>query len=252
MLESKRKFKRFDLQRGVKFRPTYGATEYSTGVARNLSCEGLALDAHDFRFIIFENLELIIDIPGNGASVSLSGDILWKRQDGQRCLAGIKFRMKDKIMQEAAIGKIFSSSDIPANYMYNNDFEYIVHEEAVKKSLPEPDDQNLTPPGPPNKLGFIKQHHENGTKCTVTFRLLREMAKNARNVTIVGDFNGWDESKSPMTRLANGDFVITMELESKREFSFRYLIDGHRWVNDWYADKFVRNAKGSKYSVIIV
>jgi hypothetical protein len=252
MLESKRKFKRFDLQRGVKFRPTYGATEYSMGVARNLSCEGLGLDAHDFRFIIFENLELIIDIPGNGAPVSLSGDILWKRQDGQRCLAGIKFRMKDKVMQEAAIEKIFSSSNIPANHMYNNDFEYVVHEKAVKISLSEQNDKNSKLQEPPNKLGFIKQYHENGATCTVTFRLLREMAKNTRNVTIVGDFNDWDESKSPMTRLANGDYVITMDLESKRAFRFRYLIDGHRWENDWHADKYVLNGKGSKYSVIIV
>ncbi len=109
MLESKRKFRRFDMSPGVKFRPTYGAIEYSAGTAKNLSCDGLGLDAHDFRFILYENLELIIDIPGSGDPVSLFGDIMWKRQDGKRCSAGVKFRMKDKNAQEEATGKIISS-----------------------------------------------------------------------------------------------------------------------------------------------
>jgi hypothetical protein len=252
MTESKRKFKRFDLLREVKFRPTYGATEYYSGVACNLSCEGLGLDAHDFRFIMYENLDLIVDFPGNDTHVSLSGDIMWKRQDGERCLAGIKFRMKDKIMQEAAVGRIFSSANIPANHMYNNDFEYIIQHAIVKTPGLEICNPDGRPAELPNKLGFIKQYNENGNKCKVTFRLLRERAKNTQNVTIVGDFNGWDVTKSPMTRLLDGDFVITIELDTKKEFRYRYLIDGQRWEIDWYADKFVRNNQGSKDSVVIV
>jgi hypothetical protein len=251
MVESKRSFMRFDLMREVKFRPTYGAKEYSPGTAYNLSCGGLGLAAHDFRFIIYENLEIIVDA-SNNATASLSGDILWKRQDGKRCLAGIKFRMKDKIMQEAEVGKIFSSSNIPANHMYNNDFEYIIQQKTEKISGPGIYGPGRRPPKLPNKLGFIKQYNENGSKCKVTFRLLREAAKNPQNVAIVGDFNGWDASQSPMTRLANGDFVITMELNSGKEFKFRYLIDGRRWEIDWHADKFVRNEKGTKDSVVKV
>ncbi|MBI5666011.1 MAG: PilZ domain-containing protein [Nitrospirae bacterium] len=252
MMESKRKFKRFDLEREVKFRPTYGATEYSSGVAYNLSCGGLGLDAHDFRFIIYENLELVVNIPGNEIPVALSGDIMWKIQDSERCRAGIKFRTKDTIKQEAALGQIFSSLGIPATYMYNHDFEYIVQQEALKISEPGICDPKRSSPKLPNKLGFIKQYIENGSKCKVTFRLLREVAKNPHSVTIVGDFNDWDVFKSPMTRLPGGDFAVTMELDSKKEFRFGYLIDGHRWEIDWYADKFVRNEQGAKYSVVVV
>jgi len=252
MMESKRKFKRFDFTREVKFRPTYGATEYCSGTLLNLSSEGLGLDAHDFRFIIYENLEILVDIPGNEAPVCLNGDILWKKQEGKRSLAGIKFRMKDPIMQEASVGKIFNSSNIPATYMYNNDIEYIIQQETAKTAGPGISKPVWTPSKLPNKLGFIKQYSENGNKCKVTFRLLSEMAKKTENVTIVGDFNDWDTSISPMTRLASGDFVITIELDTKKEFRFRYLIDGHRWEIDWYADKFVRNDQGSKDSVVIV
>lgn len=252
MLESRRKFKRYDLPLGVKFRPTYGAKDYSMGEAMNLSCGGLGLNAYDFSFFIYENLELIIETAGNGNSVSLFGDVLWKRQAGKRCAAGIKFRMKDESLQKETIEKIFSSSDIPAGNIYTNDLRYVVYEKT--KSIPvsewaDPDWKLLSLP---NKLGFIKQYHDSGKKCKVTFRLIREMAKNTRNVTIVGDFNNWDIFKSPMKRLENGDFVITMELDSKREYRFRYLIDGHRWESDWYADRFVGNEYGFKDSVVIV
>jgi len=240
MQKSRRKFTRSEAPLAVKFRPTYGATDYFMGAVKNLSCEGLRLDAHDFRFILYEHLELIIDIRDNGGPVSLFGDIIWKKQNGKRCLAGIKFRMKDKQLQEEAVRKIFSFSHIPSDRMYSNDADYHIHEEQDMQSMP------------PYKLGFIKLYNENGATCRVTFRLLRDMAKNADIVTIVGDFNDWDPARSSMTRLKNGDFVITIDLNSRREYRFRYLIDGHRWENDRYADKFVKNRFGAKDSIVIV
>lgn len=233
MPESRRKFRRFKVPLGVSFRPTYGARDYFTGTAVNLSCEGLGLDAHDFRFFVYENLELHIEVPGSRDSVSLIGDVLWKKQIGKRCLAGIKFKIESESMQKDTVGKIFASTNISMDNMYSND-----------------PDTALT--GLPNKLGFIKQYHEGGTKCKVTFRLPREMAHNTRHVAIVGDFNNWDASRSPMTRLENGDFVVTIDLDSRREYKFRYLMDGLRWENDWYADRFVPNDHGSKDSVVIV
>lgn len=252
MSECKRKFKRFDVQLGVKFRPTYGAKDYSPGVTKDLSCEGLALDAHDFRFIIFENLELLVDIPGSGVPASLFGDIVWKKQNEKRCLAGIKFRMKDKNMQEEAVQRILSCTGIPGENMYRKDPDHYFHKNTENIPLPV----NAGPINglkePPNKLGLIKQYYENGRKCKVTFRLLRELAGDTQNVTIVGDFNNWNNNILPMTQLKNGDFVITIDLYSKREYRFRYLIDGDRWENDWYADRFLPNELGFKDSVVIV
>jgi hypothetical protein len=236
----------------VKFRPTYGAKEFFKGKAVNLSCEGLGLDAHDFRFFVYENLELHFDVPGNGDTVSLIGDVLWKRQAGKRCFAGIKFKIENENMQRETIGKIFSSSDIPVEDMYQKDPYYIIHEKAQKIPLLEREGPGKALSELPNKLGFIKQYYDSGTKCKVTFRLLREVAINTQNVAIVGDFNDWDPSRSPMTRLENGDFIITMDLDSKGEYKFKYLMDGLRWENDWYADKFVLNDLGSKDSVVIV
>lgn len=250
--ESRRKFRRFDLPLIVKFRPTYGATDYSGATALNLSCGGLGLDAYDFRFILYENLELIVGVPVSGDTFSLFGDIVWKKQVGKRCLAGIKFKKKNKILQEETIEKILVTSNIPASEIYGRDPDYSVRPGTEKISPSQTSGSYEMTPEPTYKLGFIKQYHDNGNRCKVTFRLLREAARNTRHVRIVGDFNNWDASQSPMTRLGNGDFVITIDLPSRKEYRYRYLIDGSRWENDWYADKFVLNEFGSKDSVVIV
>jgi len=244
--ESRRKFKRYHLPQAVKFRPTYGATDYYEGAAVNLSCGGLGLDAHDFRFILYENLELVISAAGHADPPPLSGDIIWKKQAGKRCLAGIEFRMKNKSLQQDAIENIFYSSNIPAAEIYMKDPDYVIHGADGKSQAPD-----MKPPAP-NKLGLVKEYYKNGARCKVTFRLLREMTRNAENVALVGEFNNWDVSGSAMTRLENGDFVITLDLDSNKNYRFRYLLDGRIWVNDWYADRFAPNEFGSKDSVVIL
>jgi hypothetical protein len=50
----------------------------------------------------------------------------------------------------------------------------------------------------------------------------------------------------------NGNFTTTLELENGRDYCFRYLVDENYWVNDWHADKYVRNAFGGDDSVVSV
>ncbi|MBI5741847.1 MAG: PilZ domain-containing protein [Nitrospirae bacterium] len=248
-MKSRRRYKRFDCPFAVKFRPTYGAKDYFSGSAMDLSCEGLGISARDFRFILYENLELVIGPDGGGDTASVFGDIVWKKQEGKGCLAGINFRMKDRGIQEAILGGIFARSNIPVDYLYSPDPDY----SAPDKTGGQP--AAYAPVSAPKgiyRLGLIRKYDHSGAKCTVTFRLLRDMARNVRNVAIAGDFNDWDPSRSFMTRLENGDFVISIELGTNREYRFRYLIDGKLWVNDPYADKFVRNGRGTKDSVVIV
>jgi hypothetical protein len=121
-----------------------------------------------------------------------------------------------------------------------------------KKPVSKLSGQKKKPLEQPVELGFIKQYNKSGSKCKVTFRLPKETAPDAQKVTIVGDFNKWDNFKTPMTRHENGDFIITLNLSSKREYKFKYLIEGNRWENDWRADKYIPNAFGSDDSVVIV
>ena len=100
--------------------------------------------------------------------------------------------------------------------------------------------------------GVRKEYLTSNSYCRLTFRLPKDAAGPASKVTLVGDFNKWDREASPMKKLRNGDFEATLELPAEREYRFRYLIDDHRWENDWCADKYEQNPYGCDDSVVIV
>lgn len=79
------------------------------------------------------------------------------------------------------------------------------------------------------------------------------VAVDANGVHIVGDFNNLNIYANPMQRIKNGGYTVVLELELGREYQFRYLIDEHRWENDWNADKYVKSPYGdTDNSVVIV
>ncbi len=264
MLENKRAYKRFDLPLIVKFRPAIGSTSYSLGLAKNLSCEGIGLEARNFNFMLKENLELELKLPQNAASVSLLGDVIWKRQDGKTSYAGIAFNVQDKKKHTDTMKKIASYTSIPlAGAFYHTSSYKEIEEVAEEKPLPktveikslhehaikatEEDPAEKTKP-----FRLVKQYLNDSKECRVSFLLPQEAARDAKIITVVGDFNNWDFNASPMKRDKNGDFQTTLELNTGREYRFRYLIDGARWENDWLADKYVPNAFGSDDSVVVV
>jgi len=84
-----------------------------------------------------------------------------------------------------------------------------------------------------------KEYLKSKVLCKVTFRLPKEAVQGADNATIVGDFNNWNVTETPMKKLKNGDFTLTLELPCDREYNFRYLVDTKKWDKDWFADKNV-------------
>lgn len=97
-----------------------------------------------------------------------------------------------------------------------------------------------------------KQYIKSGSVCKVSFRLPKEAVKGAQRVNIIGDFNDWSIEANPMKQLKSGEFTLTLDLKSGREYRFRYLVDGYRWENDWNADRYERNIYGSDDSVVAV
>ena len=89
--------------------------------------------------------------------------------------------------------------------------------------------------------------------CKVTLRLTKEQARSAETVHIAGDFNDWNPDVTPMKSLKNGGFTATIDLETGKEYQFRYLINNSDWENDWDADKYIPSAYGNcENSVIMV
>lgn len=102
-------------------------------------------------------------------------------------------------------------------------------------------------------MSIKKQYLKSRPVSKVTFRLPKEAAPKAQKVSLVGEFNQWKAGATPMKRLKNGEFKVTLDLETGREYPFRYLIEDSVWENDWEADKYVPSGfDGQDNSVVVV
>ncbi|MGS2720200.1 isoamylase early set domain-containing protein [Paraglaciecola aestuariivivens] len=88
-------------------------------------------------------------------------------------------------------------------------------------------------------MSFKKQYLKSKPICKVTFKLSKEEAQAANTVRLVGDFNDWDKTASPMKKLKNGSFTTTVNLSKDKAYQFRYLLDDKEWENDWQADGYI-------------
>lgn len=100
--------------------------------------------------------------------------------------------------------------------------------------------------------GLEKKYLKQGSVCHVTFVLPKAAAPDASSVCILGEFNNWSANAHPLQKREEGDFVITLELAAGRAYRFRYVIDGWKFENDWFADRYEPNPYGGEDSVVDV
>jgi 1,4-alpha-glucan branching enzyme len=102
-------------------------------------------------------------------------------------------------------------------------------------------------------MSIKKQLTKKESVCKVTFYLPKEKVASAKDIHLVGDFNNWDTSATPMKKIKDGSFSVTLDLEPGHEYQYRYLLDGATWENDVEADKYVSSPFGdSKNSVVML
>ncbi len=85
-------------------------------------------------------------------------------------------------------------------------------------------------------MGIKKQFLKSKPVCKVSFSVTAENAVGAKSIQILGEFNNWNHSTISMKELKSGAFSQTINLEQDKEYQFRYLIDGEKWINDVDAD----------------
>ena len=85
-----------------------------------------------------------------------------------------------------------------------------------------------------------------GDKVHVTFELPDDGGDS--EIFLVGDFNGWSESETPLRR-KDGVRKASLTLVADRRYAFRYLRDG-KWFNDETADGYEPNDYGETNSVL--
>ncbi len=256
MLDDNRQFVRFKIPLIVKYRSAKKKEEYSYGVTNNFSCEGFSFNSLKFNFEPEETLELKLELPKQDRFVSFVGDVVWKGQDWNMSLAGIKMREINEGTRSEILKEISDHGKIPVGwFFYDRTSKGITEnkseEKVIDKSNAETDKVENASEEAGNSV-IEKKSSEYVSARSIVFRLPVEAAPDADKVTIVGDFNDWDEESKKMDRLGNGDFACILELKSGKEYRFKYLIDGRRWENDWFADKYVPNTYGSYDSVVVV
>jgi len=100
---------------------------------------------------------------------------------------------------------------------------------------------------------LIKKYAKDSNACAVTFRIPKETAPAVQSVHLVGEFNDWNERRTPMKKSRDGSLSVVMELKAGREYQYRYLIDGKTWQNDFQADRYASSPYGAcDNSVVIV
>jgi len=97
-----------------------------------------------------------------------------------------------------------------------------------------------------------KQFSKSKPTCKVTFSLPKEAVTKGKSVALVGEWNDWNEKKAVKMKAAKNNYTATVELETGRNYEFRYLIGKSKWENDWEADGYVPNPFGYDNSVVSV
>ena len=95
-----------------------------------------------------------------------------------------------------------------------------------------------------------KQFLKSKPVCKATFTFPAEAAPEAKTVEVVGDFNNWNTQEAVTMKKQKDVFKAVVELETGKEYQFRYLIDGQAWENDWEADAYVSTPYGVENSVV--
>lgn len=75
-------------------------------------------------------------------------------------------------------------------------------------------------------------------------------APDAQEVSLVGNFNNWNISETPMKKDKNGVWRRTLSLEAGK-YEYRFYVDGN-WENDASCPGCVPNEFGSKNCVRII
>lgn len=98
-------------------------------------------------------------------------------------------------------------------------------------------------------MSVKKQFIKTKPICKVTFSV---EAKDAHEVSVIGDFNNWKVEEGALSKLKNGTFKGTFDLAKDSEYEFKYLIDG-AYINEPEADSFKWNDyAGNENSVLAV
>lgn len=99
-------------------------------------------------------------------------------------------------------------------------------------------------------MSIKKQFLKSKPVCKVSFKIDASEADGATTAHLVGSFNEWDQTACEMKALKSGEFSVSLDLESGKEYQFRYLLDGTKWINESEADAQQTNEFGEMNDIL--
>ncbi len=73
-------------------------------------------------------------------------------------------------------------------------------------------------------------------------------APEATSVAVAGEFNQWQPGSAPMFKDLDGVWRLTLKL-APGTYEYKFVVNGHSWVEDPANTRRVPNAQGSMNSV---
>ncbi len=70
-------------------------------------------------------------------------------------------------------------------------------------------------------------------------------------ISVVGDFNNWDPSATPLVKRANNTRSASVKLDANQRYRFRYYMGDNQWFNDEAADAYEPNPHGSDDCILL-
>jgi hypothetical protein len=140
LLNRRRKFKRFDSNLFIEFRPLEGVASYFLGMTKNISCEGFNFTIQKYALEHGQRLEFKLNQPRSNTIISFLGDVIWQEQKGSKYSAGVKFCDVKKKNKKILLKVIADSCNIPFNSLfYSNDSGKLLDDSIIKQVAPASD-----------------------------------------------------------------------------------------------------------------
>ncbi len=90
MLQENRRYIRFDIHLNLELNPDDSKAGHLVGITRNFSRDGFSFVSEYFDHEASGTIEFRMEHPQNDGYVPVRGDVVWRRQVRDRCLAGIR------------------------------------------------------------------------------------------------------------------------------------------------------------------
>jgi 1,4-alpha-glucan branching enzyme len=95
---------------------------------------------------------------------------------------------------------------------------------------------------------MLRKEKTAGGKVKVTFSM--PALEGVTALYLVGSFNDWSDTGTPLVRAADGGWSVALTLEAGWAYQYRFRDQDGGWHNDWAADSYVPNEFSSENSVV--